>query len=128
MSSLVQGATCHKRVFFNLFFNHSLTTSNKFSIAQLELLRHRLYIHCPLAPALICQQGQEVNRAGCSASSPLPVRDYCTWVTSRVSGRNACERPETDSAACLVFLNIAALPTYTQQFLLLHPPFSLWFF
>lgn len=71
-----------------------------------------------------CQQGQEVNRAGHSASSPLPLTDCCTWVTSWVSGPNSCEWPETGSAACLVLLNIAVLPTCTQQFLPTHPPFS----
>lgn len=80
---------------------------------------------CPAAAARTRQQGQEVNSASRSASSPRPLTDRCTWVTSWVSGPNSCEWPETGSAACLVLLNIAALPTSTQQFLPIHPPFSL---
>lgn len=120
---------CHEQLktHISVFcFPTSFISSSGFeAAASLTLLRRQVFIHRPAAAARTRQQGQEVNRAGQSASSPLPLTDCCTWVTSWVSGPNSCEWPETDSAACLVLLNIAALPTCTQQFLPILPPFSL---
>lgn len=55
---------------------------------------------------------------------PLPPTDSRSCVTSCVSGPNSCEWSATGSAACLLFLNIAALPACTQQFLPVRPRFS----